>query len=92
MPSGLITSLSQVAVSTMKGVMITTIPQPSCGPGSVWAHHIGKPTAVSAVMIPEVRVGLATDRAVRTSLVVVSVTLLVALAIYGRSGNSNLSG
>ena len=92
MPTGLITSLSQVAASTMKGVMITTIPQPSCGPGSVWAHHIGKPTAVSAVMIPEVRVGLAAGRAVRASLVVVSVTLLVALAIYGRSGNFNLSG
>lgn len=38
-------------------------------------------------------VGLATGRAVRASLVVVvSVTLLVALAIYGRSGNFNLSG
>lgn len=34
--------------------MTPTIPQPSCGPGSVWAHHIGGPTAVSAVMIPEV--------------------------------------
>ena len=43
-------------------------------------------------MIPEVRIGLATGRAVRASLVVVSVTLLVALAIYGRSGNFNLSG
>jgi phospholipid/cholesterol/gamma-HCH transport system permease protein len=38
-------------------------------------------------------VGLATGRAVRASLiVVVSVTLLVSLAIYGRSGNFNLSG
>jgi phospholipid/cholesterol/gamma-HCH transport system permease protein len=38
-------------------------------------------------------VGLATGRAVRASLiVVVSVTLLVSLAIYGTSGNFNLSG
>lgn len=38
-------------------------------------------------------VGLATGRAVRASLiVVVSVTLLVSLVIYGRSGNFNLSG
>ncbi len=38
-------------------------------------------------------VGVATGNAVRTSLiVVVSVTLLVSLAIYGSSGNFNLSG
>ncbi len=38
-------------------------------------------------------VGLATGRAVRASLVaVVSITLLVSLAIYGTSGNFNLSG
>ena len=38
-------------------------------------------------------VGVATGDAVRTSLiVVVSVTLLVSLAVYGSSGNFNLSG
>jgi phospholipid/cholesterol/gamma-HCH transport system permease protein len=38
-------------------------------------------------------VGVATGDAVRTSLIaVVSVTLLVSLAIYGSSGNFNLSG
>jgi phospholipid/cholesterol/gamma-HCH transport system permease protein len=38
-------------------------------------------------------VGLATGRAVRASLIaVVSITLLVSLAIYGTSGNFNLSG
>lgn len=38
-------------------------------------------------------VGMATGDAVRTSLiVVVSVTLLVSLAVYGSSGNFNLSG
>ncbi len=38
-------------------------------------------------------VGVATGNAVRTSLiVVVSVTLLVSLAIYGTNGNFNLSG
>jgi phospholipid/cholesterol/gamma-HCH transport system permease protein len=38
-------------------------------------------------------VGLATGRAVRASLiVVVSITLLVSLAVYGTSGNFNLSG
>ena len=38
-------------------------------------------------------VGVATGNAVRTSLiVVVSVTLLVSLAIYGSNGNFNLSG
>jgi phospholipid/cholesterol/gamma-HCH transport system permease protein len=38
-------------------------------------------------------VGVATGNAVRTSLiVVVSVTLLVSLAIYGTNGNYNLSG
>jgi phospholipid/cholesterol/gamma-HCH transport system permease protein len=38
-------------------------------------------------------VGVATGAAVRTSLIaVVSVTLLVSLAIYGCSGNFNLSG
>jgi phospholipid/cholesterol/gamma-HCH transport system permease protein len=38
-------------------------------------------------------VGEATGRAVRTSLVVATVvTLLTALALYGRSGNFNLSG
>ena len=38
-------------------------------------------------------VGVATGNAVRTSLIaVVSVTLLVSLAIYGSSGNFNLSG
>ncbi len=38
-------------------------------------------------------VGVATGAAVRTSLiVVVSVTLIVSLAIYGSSGNFNLSG
>jgi phospholipid/cholesterol/gamma-HCH transport system permease protein len=38
-------------------------------------------------------VGVATGNAVRTSLiVVVSVTLLVSLSIYGANGNFNLSG
>jgi phospholipid/cholesterol/gamma-HCH transport system permease protein len=38
-------------------------------------------------------VGAATGNAVRASLVViVSVTLLVSLAVYGSSGNFNLSG
>ncbi len=38
-------------------------------------------------------VGVATGNAVRTSLiVVVSVTLLVSLSIYGSNGNFNLSG
>ena len=38
-------------------------------------------------------VGVAVGNAVRTSLiVVVSVTLLVSLAIYGSNGNFNLSG
>ena len=38
-------------------------------------------------------VGVATGNAVRTSLIaVVSVTLLVSLAVYGSSGNFNLSG
>jgi phospholipid/cholesterol/gamma-HCH transport system permease protein len=38
-------------------------------------------------------VGVAVGNAVRTSLVVVvSVTLLVALAVYGSNGNFNLSG
>ena len=38
-------------------------------------------------------VGVATGDAVRTSLVVVvSVTLLVSLAIYGRGGGFNLAG
>ena len=38
-------------------------------------------------------VGVATGNAVRASLVViVSVTLLVSLAVYGSSGNFNLSG
>jgi phospholipid/cholesterol/gamma-HCH transport system permease protein len=38
-------------------------------------------------------VGVATGNAVRTSLiVVVSVTLFVSLAIYGSTGNFNLSG
>ena len=38
-------------------------------------------------------VGVATGKAVRTSLIVViSVTLLVSLAIYGSNGNFNLSG
>ena len=38
-------------------------------------------------------VGVAVGNAVRTSLiVVVSVTLLVSLAIYGTHGNFNLSG
>jgi phospholipid/cholesterol/gamma-HCH transport system permease protein len=38
-------------------------------------------------------VGNATGNAVRTSLiVVVSVTLLVSLSIYGTNGNVNLSG
>jgi phospholipid/cholesterol/gamma-HCH transport system permease protein len=38
-------------------------------------------------------VGVAVGNAVRTSLVVVvSVTLLVSLAIYGANGNFNLSG
>ena len=40
-----------------------------------------------------VGVGLATGQAVRTSLVVVVViTLLISLAVYGASGNFNLSG
>jgi hypothetical protein len=40
-----------------------------------------------------VGVGVAVGNAVRTSLiVVVSVTLLVSLAIYGSNGNFNLSG
>ena len=39
------------------------------------------------------RGGVAVGNAVRTSLiVVVSVTLLVSLAIYGSNGNFNLSG
>jgi phospholipid/cholesterol/gamma-HCH transport system permease protein len=38
-------------------------------------------------------VGVAVGNAVRTSLVVVvSITLLVSLAVYGVSGNFNLSG
>jgi phospholipid/cholesterol/gamma-HCH transport system permease protein len=38
-------------------------------------------------------VGIAVGNAVRTSLVVVvMVTLLVSLAVYGQSGNFNLSG
>ena len=38
-------------------------------------------------------VGIATGDAVRTSLVVVvSVTLLVSLSIYGRGGGFNLAG
>jgi ABC-type transporter Mla maintaining outer membrane lipid asymmetry permease subunit MlaE len=38
-------------------------------------------------------VGLATGRAVHASLIaVVSITLLVSLAVYGTSGNFNLSG
>jgi phospholipid/cholesterol/gamma-HCH transport system permease protein len=38
-------------------------------------------------------VGIATGNAVRTSLImVVSVTLLLSLAVYGSSGNFNLSG
>jgi phospholipid/cholesterol/gamma-HCH transport system permease protein len=38
-------------------------------------------------------VGNATGNAVRTSLiVVVSVTLLISLSIYGSNGNFNLSG
>lgn len=38
-------------------------------------------------------VGVGTGNAVRTSLiVVVSVTLLVSLSIYGTTGNFNLSG
>ena len=38
-------------------------------------------------------VGVAVGNAVRTSLiVVVSVTLLVSLSIYGSNGNFNLSG
>jgi phospholipid/cholesterol/gamma-HCH transport system permease protein len=38
-------------------------------------------------------VGVAVGNAVRTSLiVVVSVTLLVSLSVYGTSGNFNLSG
>ena len=38
-------------------------------------------------------VGVATGNAVRSSLIVViSVTLLVSLAIYGANGNFNLSG
>ena len=38
-------------------------------------------------------VGVATGNAVRTSLiVVVSITLLVSLSIYGTNGNFNLSG
>lgn len=37
--------------------------------------------------------GVATGTAVRASLVVVvSVTLLVSLAVYGSNGNFNLSG
>jgi phospholipid/cholesterol/gamma-HCH transport system permease protein len=37
-------------------------------------------------------VGVAVGNAVRTSLVVVSVTLLVSLAVFGADGNFNLSG
>jgi phospholipid/cholesterol/gamma-HCH transport system permease protein len=38
-------------------------------------------------------VGVAVGNAVRTSLVVVvSVTLLVSLSVYGASGNFNLAG
>jgi phospholipid/cholesterol/gamma-HCH transport system permease protein len=38
-------------------------------------------------------VGIAVGQAVRTSLVVVVViTLLISLAVYGGSGNFNLSG
>ncbi|PRC56157.1 ABC transporter permease, partial [Mycobacterium sp. ITM-2017-0098] len=38
-------------------------------------------------------VGVATGDAVRTSLVVVvSVTLIVSLAVYGSEGNFNLAG
>jgi len=40
-----------------------------------------------------VGVGLAVGQAVRTSLIVVVViTLLISLAVYGASGNFNLSG
>jgi phospholipid/cholesterol/gamma-HCH transport system permease protein len=38
-------------------------------------------------------VGVAVGNSVRTSLIiVVSVTLLISLAVYGSSGNFNLSG
>ncbi|MDT0323775.1 ABC transporter permease, partial [Streptomyces millisiae] len=38
-------------------------------------------------------VGVAVGNAVRTSLiVVVSITLLISLAVYGSNGNFNLSG
>lgn len=63
--------------------MTTEILQPSRGAGSVWR----------TTSVDQRGVGLATGRAVRASLiVVVSVTLLVSLAIYGTSGNFNLSG
>jgi phospholipid/cholesterol/gamma-HCH transport system permease protein len=40
-----------------------------------------------------VGVGIAVGQAVRTSLIVVVViTLFIALAVYGASGNFNLSG
>ena len=54
------------------------------GKGTLRLNFIGGPKA-----IPTFEVG----NAVRTSLVVVvSVTLLVSLSIYGSNGNFNLSG